>query len=208
MYVTLFFNKKKCKNLQKINHAILTHPRFMEVVTAATVDCYLQHADMDNNPGIDINQGKLEIGVFLNTLRSINDSELDIKLNGSTDNKQIILLGLITELRMLKDNLPTPDQLSCISLTCDDNVFLEVLMSFIKGAVISFQTWYWKLVTVKKSQLVGQINSLRGEFLINAHRISELQSELNDLVNSEVREKVKAMKLFEGLNSENQAPYF
>ena len=50
MYVTLFFNKNKCKNLQKINHAILTHPRFMEVVTAATVDCYLQHADMDNNP--------------------------------------------------------------------------------------------------------------------------------------------------------------
>ena len=60
----------------------------------------------------------------------------------------------------------------------------------------------------KKSQSVGQINSLRGEFLINAHRISELQSGLNDLVNSEVREKVKAMKLFEGLNSENQAPYF
>ena len=81
-------------------------------------------------------------------------------------------------------------------------------MSFIKGEVISFQTWHWKLVTVKKSQSVGQINSLRGEFLINAHRISELQSELNDLVNSEVREKVKAMKLFEGLNSENQAPYF
>ena len=81
-------------------------------------------------------------------------------------------------------------------------------MGSIKGAVISFQSWVWKLTTLKKSQLIGQINSLRDEFLINAQHISVLQSELNDLVNYEIKEKVKAMKLFEGLNSEKPSPIF
>ena len=81
-------------------------------------------------------------------------------------------------------------------------------MGSIKGATISFQSWAWKLSTAKKSQLVGQINNLRGEFAINANRISDLQNELNDLVNLEVKEKIKSMKLFEGLNSEKPTPLF
>ena len=111
-YVTLAFN-----------HAILTHPRFMEIATAAAVDCYLQHADINNNPGIDINQGKVEIGVFLNTLRSINDAKFDIRLNGVTDIKQNNLLGLLAEMRMQMEDLPSADQLSLLNLTCDRDIF-------------------------------------------------------------------------------------
>ena len=81
-------------------------------------------------------------------------------------------------------------------------------MGSIKNAVISFQSWAWKLATVKKSQLVGQINLLRCDFLINSQRISELQTELNELANSEIIEKVKAMKLFEGLHSEKPSLLF
>ena len=81
-------------------------------------------------------------------------------------------------------------------------------MGSIKNAVISFQSWAWKLATVKKSQLVGQINLLQCDFLINSQRISELQTELNELVNSEIIEKVKAVKLFEGLHSEKPSPLF
>ena len=180
----------------------------MEIATAAAVDCYLQHADINNNPGIDINQGKVEIGVFLNTLHNINDAEFDIKLNGVTDIKQNNLLGLLAEMRMQMEDLPSADQLSLLNLTCDHNIFLEVLMGSIKNAVISFQSWAWKLATVKKSQLVGQINLLRCDFLINSQRISELQTELNELVNSEIIEKVRAMKLFEGLHSEKPSPLF
>ena len=178
----------------------------MEIATAAAVDCYLQHADINNNPWTDINQGKVEIGVFLNTLHNIDDAEFDIKLNGVTDIKQNNLLGLLAEMRMQMEDLPSADQLSLLNLTCDHNIFLEVLMGSIKNAVISFQSWAWKLATVKKSQLVGQINLLWCDFLINSQQISELQTELNELVNSEIIEKAKAMKLFEGLHSEKPSP--
>ena len=159
------------------------------MATAAVVDCYLQHAEANDNLEIDLEQGKLEIGIFINLLRTINDLEYDIKLNGSTPIKNITLLGHLGELRLLNETLPTPDQLARINLTCEDDTFLEILMGSIKGATISFQYWARKLSTAKKSQLVGQINNLRGDFSINANRISDLQNELNDLVNLEVKEK-------------------
>ena len=159
------------------------------MATAAVVDCYLQHAKANNNLEIDLEQGKLEIGIFINLLPTINALEYDIKLNSSTPIKDITLLGHLGELRLLKETLPTPDQLARINLTCEDDTFLEILMGSIKGATISFQSWAWKLSTAKKSQLVGQINNLRGDFTINANRISDLQNELNDLVNLEVKEK-------------------
>ena len=31
----------------------------MEVATAVAVECYLQHADAEDNPDIDLEQGKL-----------------------------------------------------------------------------------------------------------------------------------------------------
>ena len=60
----------------------------------------------------------------------------------------------------------------------------------------------------KKSQLISRNNKLRGDFLINSIQISTLQDELNALVDTEIREKVKAMKLFEGLTSEKPSPLF
>ena len=47
-----------------------------------------------------------------------------------------------------------------------------------------------------------------GDFLTNSIQISTLRDELNALVDSEIKEKVKAMKLFKGLNSEKLSPLF
>ena len=54
--------------------------------TAAAADTYLNHASQ-NNPNIDVQTGKIEVGNFLQLLRDINDIEYDIELNGSTDLK-------------------------------------------------------------------------------------------------------------------------
>ena len=81
-------------------------------------------------------------------------------------------------------------------------------MGNIRNSLISFQSWVKKLNTLKKSLLISRINSLRGDFLINSHQISELQADLNRLVDIEISEKIKNMKLFEGLNSEKPSPLF
>ena len=81
-------------------------------------------------------------------------------------------------------------------------------MGSIKSSIISFQSWVFKISTAKKLQLIRKINSLRDDFLINADEISDAQRELNDIVNLEVSEKIKSMKLFEGLNSEKPSSLF
>ena len=56
--------------------------------------------------------------------------------------------------------------------------------------------------------LSTRINSLRGDFIINSDQISELQAELNRLVELEIQGKILNMKLFEGLHSEKPSPIF
>ena len=148
-YVTLKFNAKKFKDRQFINHSILNHPRLLDVATTAAAETYLQHADPDDNPGIDLPQGQVEIRNFMLILRQINELELDITLNGSAELKTHSRLGLIRELDQARDTLPTPEELSLLHLTCSNDTFLEILMGSIKGAIISFQSWIWKLSTIK-----------------------------------------------------------
>ena len=116
--------------------------------------------------------------------------------------------GLVRELDQKLVELPDPDQLNLIPLTCANDYFLEALMSSMKCAVISFQSFIRKVSTAKKSQLISNINRLRDDFIINSAAISELQQELNDQVNREVKSKIQAMKLFEGLNDEKPRPIF
>jgi hypothetical protein len=39
-------------------------------------------------------------------------------------------------------------------LVPSDNFFLENLLSCVKGSIISYQTWFKKMKTAKKSQLI------------------------------------------------------
>ena len=148
------------------------------------------------------------MGNFLTSLRDLNNLELDITLNGRTELKEMTRLGLVREIDLKLAELPDPDQLNLIPLSCANDYFLEALMSSMKCAVISFQSFVRKVSTAKKSQLIGNINRLRDEFVINSAEISDLQQELNNLVNNEVKSKIQAMKLFEGLNDEKPSPIF
>ena len=146
--VSLLFNNKNFKVRQSISNTILTHPRFMDICTAAAADTYLSHASQ-NNPNIDVQTGKIEVGNFLQLIRDINDIEYDIELNGSTNLKLEEKRAKIRELEVSKLTLPTPDQLDSINPNCQDDSFFEVLTGNIRNAIISFQSWEKKLSTLK-----------------------------------------------------------
>ena len=206
--VLLSFCNNQIKLRQSINHTILTHPRFPEVLSAAVADTYINHADPENNPLFDLNRGRLEVGSFLTLLREINDLEHDIALNGNNLQFELQLDNKLRELEILKNAMPDPEQLDSLSLSCPDDNFLEVLMGNIRNAVISFQSWVKKVQNLKKSTIISRINLLRGDFIIHSNEISDLQAELNTLVEADIREKIKSMKLFEGLHSEKPSPIF
>ena len=44
----------------------------MDVLQAADADTYLAHASVDN-PGVDLDTGRREVGSFLTLLREINE---------------------------------------------------------------------------------------------------------------------------------------
>ena len=207
-YVTLSFLSKKFQKKQSINPSVLIHPRVNEVIACAVVDIYLHHSNQDANRDMDLAQGKLEVGLCLDLLRQINKIELSIAVEGETPLKLMDKERLIRELSLAEDTLPTPELLSTINLNCEDNIFFEILLGSIRGSLISFQSWLCKVSNSKKASLNSQINSLRDDFLINSARISDLQAELNALTDLEVREKIKSMKLFEGLHSEKPSPMF
>jgi hypothetical protein len=204
--VKLFFNKPDFKPIQSINISILSNPRLPDVIRAAVVDCHLQHTL--EHPDYNRGQGLLEVGEYLRIIRDLNDLDFDIALNGA-DNNKIVARRLLDELLVAQRNImPTPLQLSTLRLACDDDIFLDVLVNNIRNAVISFQSWSRKVSNCKKNTLIKEINQLRQDFIINHNEISALEDDLNNIVESELRARIKAMKLFEGLNSEKPNAMF
>ncbi len=75
-------------------------------------------------------------------------------------------------------------------------------------AVISFQTWSRKVDNARKSKLIKEIATMRGDFILNADLIYEKEKALSDLIEIETTAKVRQMKLFDCLNSEKPTPMF
>ena len=203
--VQLSFGKSDIKPKAKINSTIFMHPRTLDVVAALTMDTYIQHAA----PGMDDWAAeKLQVGNLLSLLRNINDCELDISLNGNSNLRELNLAGLLTQLEEERGRYISTEVLNAIPLSCEDDTFFEVLVGNLKNGLISFQYIQQKISNAKVSHLSNRINRLRDDFLANHQVISELETELNRIVEDNIRKKVTQMKMFEGLSSEKPNPLF
>jgi len=148
--VKLYINKIESVPKKFIDNTVLNHPRLQFVIQAAVIDCYLNHAVPA--PGLDIERGLQEVGLFFGLLRDINDIELELELNGNDNLLELRKQGLITELTDRSGTLPDPETLNNLALSCDDDVFFEVLVGNIKNSILSLQAWYKKFSSIKKIQ--------------------------------------------------------
>ena len=183
----IHFGKENIKQRTKINNNIFMHDRIMDVVAAHTVDTYLHHAATDNNI---ITEMRTQVGNLLSLLRDINDCELDIALNGVTPQKTLQLAGLRTLLEEGRNAYISEDTLNELPLNCDDNIFFEVLIGNLKNCIISFQAVQRKIENIKIHTLSSRINRLRDDFLANHQVICDLETELNGIVEQNIRKKV------------------
>ncbi len=144
-------------NRVEIKHETLSHPRINYVIKSAVLDTYISHASLTLANG-NIDEYRHLLGNVYTTMRNINDLELIIE-SGSVGNGENLanLLGQrVEELELLDSNMPTPETLATINLSCDDDIFLEVLMGNVKNSIISFQAFQNKVKTVKKTNLFGK----------------------------------------------------
>jgi hypothetical protein len=86
-----------------------------------------------------------------------------------------------TEIRMQRELIWDVQRYQNLRLTCNADFFLEALVSNIKGAVISFQSWTKKNGNLKKSILVTKINRLRNDYNLNLDEIIATESKLKKL---------------------------
>jgi hypothetical protein len=113
-----------------------------------------------------------------------------------------------TEILAQKDRMWDVDRHNTLNLSCEDDVFLEALVSNIKGQVVSFQSWVKKVENKEKNLIISRLNMLKVDFDINSSEICRLEEELKALLDKETLLKVKSMKLFSCLNNERPTPLF
>jgi hypothetical protein len=205
--IKLFFGAHKKSGKHFINPTILNHPRFESVVAVAAVETYLQHAVRDQ-PGLDREAGLLHVGHIVDLIRQANDIEFDMAFNNYTANNELRLADLNTEIEMEINDLPDPDLLNDISLTCNPDIFLEVLMSNIRNTLISFQAWVNKTKSAKVCALNRSLSLLKADYTLNCDEIFRIESELSIIRDHELSSKIKEIKLFDHIHNEKPSPLY
>jgi hypothetical protein len=218
--VSLDFTRNKIKPKPYINRTITDNPRTSDVVLAAFADTYLAHADptqpnaeapyVHRAAPVDVlTPQKVIVGRFMQLIREYNDlTEQMANSNGNTQLISLLIAEKNTEIALQRELLWDITRYQNLNLTCNADFFLESLVSNIKGAVISFQTWVKKTENLKKSGLVKRLINLHRDFKINEDEILLLETELNALLDAELIAKVRSMKLFTCLNNEKPTPLF
>jgi hypothetical protein len=146
-----------------INRTIINNPRTVDIVAAAAADTYLSHAVPGQPSPVDgpqhvfhvddgdpLQRQKVIVGNLLNYIKRYNDIQMDIAINGHDPLKTLELEAANASIRDYKDRMWNPATFNKLILNCRADTFLEVLLSNIKGSVISFQTWTKRLEVVKK----------------------------------------------------------
>ncbi len=205
--VKLCLSKSKFNPMIAISPVTLKHEMVDIIVKITVVDTYLTHLDPahDRNFRAELTE---RVGNCLQKIREINDMESQLINNDFDPLTHQARKNRINELTELLDELPSDYDLDSYKLSCDNDIFLEVLLGNIKNAVLSFQSWIRKTKNIRKNALVKRVNTLKENFKCNANEIFDAETELNQLAEVEIRAKIETMKLFECLNSEKPTPLF
>jgi hypothetical protein len=218
--VTLSLNIEKTNSRIYINPSSFSFPRTDDIVWAAVADCYLNHAVPDQVlPGEGvlihharrrdrIGEEKLKVGSLLRLIQEYNNLFEIREREGTNDRLELEIAGKNTEIRIHRDSMWDITFLTSLELVPSDEYFLESLLSSVKGAIVSYQTWYKKIETARKSQIIKDLNELKKNYEENMNEIFNLENVLNELVQKNIQAKVKSMKIFECLNAEKPTPMF
>jgi hypothetical protein len=198
-------------------------PRTDDVVLASVLDTYLLHVDaedadnicIDTPPGVHHADGynpiraeQTKVGNLLSLIRDYN-TVYEQSINDPQ--KRLISLELAaknTEISILKNSLLSFELIEQLKIIPPADIFLETLMSTVKGNVISFQQWVKKTENSRKAKIVNKIREIRMDPDPDFDRIGTLEYALLDITDKEIKEKVKSMKIFECLNAEKPTPLF
>jgi hypothetical protein len=188
--IFMSFSTNRKPSNHYINPSIFTHCRFQAIVATAVAETYLHQARIDQD-NLDIEEGHRHIGRLIQKLSDCNELDLEIALNGNNNINSELRTLYHRELYSIVDELPDPDNLNLIELSCSADTFLEVLMGNIRNALISFQAWAQKCSQAKASRIINSLNRLKIDYKNNCDLIAGLENELTTIREEELSVKIR-----------------
>ncbi len=123
------------------------------------------------------------VSELLVVITNYNNKKQKIETEGTTNLLELELAALNAVIVDISERMWDTETFGKLVLTCDDDFFLEVLMSNVKGSVISFQSWVKKVDNIKKLLLIKNISHLIRDFNANSDLILEKEKALSDICN-------------------------
>jgi hypothetical protein len=200
------------KNTQVIKDTILKDPLLHSVIKAHTIDCYNNHASLNEFFTEDSRLAvSRKIGTVLREIANIRDCKLELSQTNDVRNAELLERRIeLMENRIanLFLELPGLEFFENLDLTTDSDMFFETLAITLKNEALSFQSSFYKNKNAAKKNLREQIQHLKQDYALNKDSIFDLESRLTTIIDLELKEELASKKNFERLNDEKITPYF
>ena len=95
-----------------------------------------------------------------------------------------------------------------MSRTCDHAVFMEVLLNAVKNDAISYQSFVHKAKGENLKNLTEALAQEKSFPVQCADTIANLETKLNNYIDSELSREIEFYSLFEHVNMEKMTPHF
>ena len=155
-----------------------------------------------------INNVKVQTKIVSDKLDEAADMLKQQARNGETPRGAMLISALYAEVSVVLAELPPLEDLAALPKTCSDSTFFEALAEQTKLAGIKAQKHLFCTQNLRKKKLINDIEILTADHDINIKELTRAEKELAKLCDSELREKLQDLKIFEILQAEKSNPHF
>jgi exonuclease III len=205
--VTLTLNRTRCKKIKRpfISNKVLSSEILELVVNSTVAETYVQHAENLNEYAKDsalrrIGHVKMliaNLGIDYRYRPGLNPSIEDIERREALLQQGRLAIELL--------NIPW---LETIELNTGIDLFMEVLINNIRNEVTSFQSFFLKEKNQGIKDVISNLRELKANYRANTEIIKQLESELNDILDSDIRAELENYDWFEHISCEKMSPRF
>jgi hypothetical protein len=143
------------------------------------------------------------VGTLFGKLKEIQSFHIDA-ITQNTDHLpefENLLNAKKNVAKNLIENLPPLEFFESLPLSCSSDHFFEVYVMQIKTTALSYQSFHFRMMNMKKDQLKKSISTLKQNFHFNQVEIAIKESTLANIVEQELKDELSLLKNFERLNN-------
>ena len=192
------------KTAPRLRNTFLKDPYLNASVGLSSITCTV-HSLLDGH-GLkqELSERCKTMGKNLATVRKL---QADSAILGNTINREIEIAGRLSQYRLFEEELGLLN-LGGSEKRCNPSVFFEALCEAVFVAGCGAQKHLSRMVYLKQKKLVEEKNQLSVNFEDNHLEIFKIEKELTAIKETQIRDQMADMKVFEHLNAERASQHF